>query len=291
MPEANLYLRTGPFLCEIKTSHERVAEGVALLYDSSVLAERPDFCDFHVSVRSPPLRQRWRPKVSFLLDGMAPFKPSPWGHGLAVLEWGLNWAIATRTYQYLVIHAASLERGGRAIIIPGPPGSGKSTLCAALAMRGWRLLSDELTLVRLDDGCLTALARPISLKNESVSLIRSLAPDCVMSRPVPDTPKGTIAFMKPPPDSLRRIDMTALPAWVVVPRLSPSAPTAMAPRSKPEIFLELAANSLNYSVLGALGFRVLGDLVERSACFDLVYQDLEVATERLTALADGILVG
>jgi predicted ATPase len=31
------------------------------------------------------------------------------------------------------------------VILPAPPGSGKSTLCAALVTRGWRLLSDELT--------------------------------------------------------------------------------------------------------------------------------------------------
>src|SRR3546814_5884714 len=51
------------------------------------------------------------------------------------------------------------------IFLPGAPGSGKSTLTACLVHNGWRLLSDEIALVSLQDGGLTALARSISLKN------------------------------------------------------------------------------------------------------------------------------
>ena len=64
-----------------------------------------------------------------------------------MLEWGLNWCVAGHAHQYLMLHAAALERNGRAVILPGDPGAGKSTLTAALMLSGWRLLSDEITLV------------------------------------------------------------------------------------------------------------------------------------------------
>src|SRR3546814_15972535 len=82
-----------------------------------------------------------------------------------MLEWGLNWCIGAHGHQFLIIHAAVIERNGLAAILPGAPGSGKSTLTACLVHNGWRLLSDEMALVSLQDGGLTALARPISLKN------------------------------------------------------------------------------------------------------------------------------
>ena len=50
-------------------------------------------------------------------------------------------------HQYLIIHAAVVEKNGLAAILPAPPGSGKGTLTAGSVLSGWRLLSDELTLI------------------------------------------------------------------------------------------------------------------------------------------------
>jgi predicted ATPase len=46
-----------------------------------------------------------------------------------------------------MLHAAVVEKNGKALILPALPGSGKSTLSAALAMNGWRFLSDEFTMI------------------------------------------------------------------------------------------------------------------------------------------------
>jgi HprK-related kinase A len=82
-----------------------------------------------------------------------------------MLEWGMNWCIASHMHYYLMLHAAVLERDGHALIMPGDPGAGKSTLTAALMLDGWRLLSDEIALIDRNDGLLYGLARPVSLKN------------------------------------------------------------------------------------------------------------------------------
>ena len=54
--------------------------------------------------------------------------------------------------QFLLLHAGAVERGGGAVLLPAQPGSAKSTLAAALACSGFRLLSDQFGVVSLDDG-------------------------------------------------------------------------------------------------------------------------------------------
>src|SRR3546814_415588 len=136
------------------------------------------------------------------------------GQALPMLEWGLNWCIGAHGHQFLIIHAAVIERNGLAAILPGAPGPGKSTLTACLVHNGWRLLSDEMALVSLQDGGLTALARPISLKNRSIDLIADILPNAALSARSEDTVKGAVALLKPPTTSVERVAEPARPAWV-----------------------------------------------------------------------------
>ena len=286
MRHDHVYLRTGPFVTHLATSNAQVLAGIELLYDAACLLEAPEFCDFHVAVESPFLRRLLRPKVEFLFEGTPVFKPSPPGHALPLFEWGLNWVIASNANQYLIIHAAVVERRGRAMVLPGEPGSGKSTLCAGLVYRGWRLLSDELALIVPQTGELIGLARPMSMKNDSIAVMRRFAPDAVRSAAAEGTIKGTIVLLKPPEDSFRRIAQPASPGWIVFPNYQAGAPSDLRARPKAECFIELAANALNYSTLGARGFETLVDVVDRSRCFEFVYSDLEDGVRRLTSLAE-----
>src|SRR3546814_6175040 len=81
-----------------------------------------------------------------------------------------------------------------------------STLTACLVHNGWRLLSDEMALVSLQDGGLTALARPISLKNRSIDLIADILPNAALSARSEDTVTGAVALLKPPTTSVERVD-------------------------------------------------------------------------------------
>ena len=284
--DGDIYLRTGPFVTHLATTLAVVRDGIDLLYDPSCLVEPEAFCDFHVAVRSPPWRGVIRPKVEFLADGVPIFTPSPVGHALPLFEWGLNRVIAENVQQYLIVHAASVERNGLALILPGEPGAGKSTLTAGLVYRGWRLLSDELTLIDVATGELRALARPISLKNDSVGIVQRFAPGVVLSRPAEKTIKGTIVLAKPPADSVRRVAEPALPAWVVFPNFQTGAALRLEARPKAECFIELAANALNYSTLGVAGFDTLVAVVTRSQCFEFIYSDLEEGVRHFTEMAD-----
>ena len=283
-----LALRTGPFSVRLHTDIDLVARAVALLYADYPRPASDAFCDFAVRVRRVPGLRRWiRPQVQALYDGVPSFEPLPLGHAFPLFEWTLNWCVTTHAFEYLTLHAAVVERGGRAAILPAPPGSGKSTLCAALIHRGWRLLSDELALVSLHDGRLSALARPVSLKNRSLDVMRRFEPSVVFSAETQDTSKGTVAHMKVPRDQLRRMDEPALPAWVVFPRYVADAPPKLTPHDKADAMIELGRNSFNYSVLGRAGFDALAGLVTACDCFDFSYGHLDDAIAVFDRLAAG----
>lgn len=282
----HLYLRTGPFIVHVETACDEVIAGVKLLYDPRSILEKRDFCDYHVEVRQPLSRRWFRPQAVFTFDGYAPFLPAPKLHASPMLEWGMNWMIATTAHQYLIIHAAVVERNGLALLLPAPPGSGKSTLCAGLVFRGWRLLTDELALLRPDTGQFVALARPISLKNESIDVIRRFAPNAVMGPPTEGSAKGTIVLVKPPTASVEAIDKPAQPRWIVFPRYQAGAALRLTERSKAGTFIELGDSAMNYNILGETGFTTMTEMIDRCDVGDFVYSDLEEAVEFFTAIAD-----
>jgi len=283
-----LFLQTGAFVSRIRSPLPQIADGIALLYRDYPVhtADKEDaFADFHVRLRRSGGVRRWyRPQVHFDVDGLVPFEPLPEAHAFPMLEWALNWCISTRAHAYLMIHAAVVERDGLALMLPAPPGSGKSTLCAALVSRGWRLLSDELALFRPHDGLLVPVPRPVSLKNRSIDVVRAFVPDAVLSRPVSNTTKGTVAHLKAPDDSVARARETARPAWIVFPKYEAGAVTELAPIPRARAFLRVADNAFNYSQLGALGFRTLAGVIERCASFDFRYSDLDEAMAVFAAL-------
>ena len=57
-----------------------------------------------------------------------------------------------------MVHASSVAKDGRAVLITGPSGSGKSDLSLRLLDHGFVLVSDDQTLVRRDGGRLLASA-------------------------------------------------------------------------------------------------------------------------------------
>jgi HprK-related kinase A len=279
-----LRLRTGPVVNRINSPLAKIVHGVALHYADYTIADGDEFADFHVRVALPPNVRRWlMPQVLFQFDGARPFRPLPAGQAFAMLEWGLNWCVSSHCHQFLLVHAATVERFGCALLLPGPPGSGKSTLCAGLISRGWRLLSDELTLLDPATGKVVPLPRPVSLKNASIAAVRQFCPAAELGPPVHDTAKGSVAHMKAPTDSVRRADERARPRWIVLPRYESGASAQLAALSKARTFMYLADQAFNYDVHGRGGFELLAQVVSGSDCFEFRYGTLDDAVAGIDA--------
>jgi len=280
-----LRLRTGPFITSIRTHTPELTAGLQLLYADHILKEDAEFSDFHIGVDRPRNLRRWlHPQIFFYFDEVAPFNPFPSEQALPLFEWGLNWAISQHAHQYLIIHAAVIEKDGHAVIMPAPPGSGKSTLCAGLVHNGWRLLSDELTLLDLHSGQAVPLARPVGLKNDSIEVIRHFAPQATLSPMTVDTHKGAVALMKPPAESVEKSDQPAHPAWVIFPKYIAGAAATLTPHSKAEACIALGDNAFNYSIHGVNGFNLLTNMLDHCDCYDFSYSNLSDAVSIFSQL-------
>jgi hypothetical protein len=203
----------------------------------------------------------------------------------AFFEWGLNWVVASYIHQYLIIHAAVLEKQGHVLILCGEPGAGKSTLCAALATRGWRLFSDEMAIIDLQTNQIIPFVRPISLKNKAIDLIKQFSPEIVMGDSFFDTAKGTVAHMKPPKSSVLASKTTATGKWIVFPKYLEGSETSLQTVSKGETVIKLAKNAFNYNIQGSRGFESVCQLVKNSDCYAFEYSDLDEAVNLFAELA------
>jgi len=280
-------IRVGPFDVLFRIRVEGVAEPFHALYREHPLLDRARVFSCHLDLSE--VRSWWpRPhrKVRFMVDGQQPHDDMPAGQGLAVLEWGLNLVIALRFQSFLMLHAAVLERNGGALVMPAQPGHGKTTLCAALAHRGWRLFSDEFGLVRPGPVQFLPLPRPMPLKNASIGVMRSFEPGASIGPEIPGTMKGTVAHVRPPADAVAGAELPAAPRWIVFPRWQAGAGLALEDVPKGQAFMQTAANAFNYEMLGETAFKAVREIVAASRCLSLVYSDLDAAIAALDRLAE-----
>lgn len=286
LSQQGLVLRTGPFNFRIHSEIPHLVEPVSRLYAHYPVFASDTFCHYTVRLAHGAGIRRWLgQQVRFEYQGEFPFEPLPISHSYPQLEWAMNWCISTQAHQYLILHAATIERDGHAMILPAPSGSGKSTLCAALIHRGWRLLSDELALISVTDRSLAPLVRPVSLKNKSIDILQTYEPSAVFSNVTHDTIKGTVAHMQVPDAQVDRMAQHAMPAWIVFPRYVADSAPRLEPFSKAQTLVELARNSFNYALHGRTGFSVLSKLLDDCNTYTFEYSQLDDAVATFSALA------
>lgn len=273
-----LWIDVGAATIRTRSDSRPFATQLRSVYGQFPYVDRADWADLHVDVRRPVGYRRWiKPQVVFHCDGQRPFDPFPAGAPLPLYEWGCNWLIGRRLNDLLLLHAGALERDGLALLLPALPGSGKSTLTAALSQRGWRLLSDEFGAFDPARAEFRAILKPVALKNQSIGVIRQFTPEAVLGPAFPNTRKGTVAHLAPQPEAVARRHVGARPGAIILPRWEAGSATRLEPIAEHVAFPALAFNAFNYALLGAAGFQAAVRLVRACPAWQLVYSDLEDA--------------
>ena len=239
---------------------------------------RPDgVADYTVRLEAVQPWRRWvRPSVAILGDHVLPeAAPLPLRLGLLAAEMGMNLQIALGERRFLLLHAATVERDGVALILTGESGAGKSTLATLLATRGWRFMGDEFTLLDPETGMMLPFPRPSSLKNRSIEAVAALVPVDRLGPELADTPKGRIRHVIPALSAIAAMQTPARPAAIVFPRFGAEA--AVRPVARSETFVRLTQASTNYVALGERGFVALTRLIETVRAIAVDYPDTDSA--------------
>ena len=268
-------LELPPFKFEISTNIALVDENIQQLYPSQSRCESVGIFDYPLHlVNQGLLRRIFRKQARFLCDDREPFKPLNFNQAFAMLEWGMNWTVASHEMNFLMIHSAVLAKEGKAILFPAPPGSGKSTITAHLAFNGWQLLSDEMALVNLNSCRVTPFVRPICLKNQSISLVKSWFPEARYSTIATDTHKGDVIHVSPPDLSWSMAKEEAEIVGIVYPNYKSGEILTIEELSHAASFIRLSDNAFNYNVLGNSGVSSLIKVVEGTKSYAIRHSDL-----------------
>jgi HprK-related kinase A len=283
-----LRLQIGPAAFRIGSEWPGPIKALAALYEGYPEPEGP--CDYTVRLEAEkPWRRHVRPSVAIRGDYVLPdAAPLPLSLGLLAAEMGMNLQMALGHKGFLLLHAASVEREGRALLMTGLSGAGKSTLAALLGERGWRLMGDEFALLDARSGELYPFPRAISLKNGAIPVLERQVEPGRFGPVMENTPKGTIRHVRPRAEAVARMHEPAQPALILFPRFGIDLPDEVRPVGAAETFVRLTQASTNYVALGEAGFDALTGLVRSVPACAIDYRSADGAiaqVERLWAEA------
>lgn len=271
---SGICIEIGSFICRIFSNTGLLAEPLHQLYSAyPATLDTEILVDFEINLRKT--RNLASKEVEFIWEGKSPFPSLPLSQTHPLFEWGLNWAIATLSGNDIVIHSAVVEKNGKALVLPGDPGSGKSTLCAALALSDWRLLSDELTIIDRQTLKVRPIPRPISLKDQSIRLIKALHPENFFTEPVSETRKGDIAYAKPGDEAVTAVNEQVPIGLILFPQYQATSDLEVTPISRAFALAKLLENTFNVGLLGKEGFVDAARAVAEADCYEIAYSSFD----------------
>lgn len=279
------HIRVGPATFRIASDWQAPIKQLNTLY-RNYPKPKSDFADFTVRLESQSfVRKYFRPSVHISGDFWLPdASPLPLAQGLLAAEMGMNLQMALGWRKHLLLHASTVEKDGKALLMTGLSGSGKSTLSAMLGEKGWRFMGDEFALICPETGMAYSFPRLISLKNEAIAAMQKSMADDRFGPLLEGTPKGSIRHLVPSVEALEASSQPAKPALLLFPRFGYDK--TIREIGKSEIFVRLTQASTNYVALGEPGFKALTSFVDAVPARAIDYQSGDEAEALIDQLWD-----
>ncbi len=270
-------LSLGPFVIQLQTENRAARSFLKDMYRNCLADPKgQSLADFSLNIRPPNLirkyiRRQITPDPGFYF----PTVPLPPHMGALALEMGMNLTVALQCFRYSIFHAGVVASDKGAIVIAAHSGGGKSTLTAALMEEGMRLLSDEFAVMQLDDARLMPYPRPVSLKNESVSVVREFAGAEAMSAVLTGTPKGEVGYRRARQSDIAAMHQSVEAKILLFPRFKKGEQPSVNKVEKGDALSRFIAGSPNYHIIGEAAFNRLMDFSETIEAYELTYGSTE----------------
>jgi hypothetical protein len=208
--------------------------------------------------------------VSMARDGITLSGGDTFGGITAHLGAEVGAALAGQISNGPAFHAAAVAWQGRAVLMPGSSGAGKTTLTAHLVREGLQYLSDELCVVPDGSSDVVGLARPLGVKPGAWPTLEATLGTTGDSEVV-STNNGLL---------VRSTRLNASGAGgrtplcaIIIPQRRPGYGVTLRPLSKGEASLALLANLVNARNLPDHGLAAVTQLARRIPAFAAEYED------------------
>jgi hypothetical protein len=263
----------------------------ALDHRFTVTSNAPELCEYLGSVLRPlaapgaPADHRYEAhvhhdrSVRLSLDGVPLSDCATVAAAVEWLLWHVNQAAAASVAGQVVLHAGGVQAGHVGILLPGPSGSGKSSLVAALVERGLRYLSDEIVVLGDGGATMAGLPRPLALRPGAQEVLARWRP-AVDQEPM----AGSTWFVDPGLVVPGSAGVPCPPALMVSPRFSAGSETALTELASPQALVELVGNSVRYGRPDPAHVELLAGVARRCRRYRLEFGDLDDAARTVAGL-------
>jgi hypothetical protein len=182
------------------------------------------------------------------------------------IVWRINTLVPARAGDYLFLHAGSVARGGRALLLPAERDTGKSTTTLALLENGFDYLSDEFGAIDPITSRAYPFPKKLMVSEESLEFFPGLD-----GRLVDRTGGGPHLYQRAirPDDLDARVAAPSRVGAVIFLANDHEGPARLDATPKAEAIREMAANAFNLYRYQERGLVLLSRLVADAETFRL----------------------
>ena len=201
----------------------------------------------------------------------------------------IRWSCNEYVRDYLLLHSGAVVKNGRAILLPAPSESGKTTLTLGLMNYGYRYLTDEVTAIHHETLKVVPYQRPIYVWSWSRPLSKEVSKSYRIYRYrthdiTRSIPWSRWQYIVPqdgavmPRDSRWKVD------WIIFPRYTPKGKTVLKPLGTTQALMALMRNGWNQELFPDGGLKICIELARRARCYTLEMGNLDRACELIEDL-------